>query len=63
MGHCYLCVCLVYFLPAAEGAMKARREIADYLKNKRTERARIRVRKPFMGGREKRNHFSVHSNW
>ena len=27
----------------AEGAMKARREIADYLKNKRTERARIRV--------------------
>ena len=27
----------------AEGAMKARREIADYIKNKRTERARIRV--------------------
>lgn len=26
-----------------EGAMKARREIADYMKNKRTERARIRV--------------------
>lgn len=27
----------------AEEAMKARREIADYIKNKRTERARIRV--------------------
>ncbi len=30
-------------LLSAEGAMKARREIADYMKNKRTERARIRV--------------------
>ena len=30
-------------IASAEGAMKARREIADYLKNKRTERARIRV--------------------
>ena len=27
----------------AEEAMKARREIADYIKNKRTERARIRA--------------------
>jgi len=27
----------------AEDALKARREIADYIKNKRTERARIRV--------------------
>ena len=27
----------------AEEAMKARREIADYIKNKRIERARIRV--------------------
>lgn len=33
---------MLYFC-LAEGAMKARREIADYIKNKRTERARIRV--------------------
>lgn len=33
-----MCLC-----PSAEEAMKARREIADYIKNKRTERARIRV--------------------
>lgn len=31
---------------AAEEALKARREIADYIKNKRTERARIRVSQP-----------------
>lgn len=45
-----LCVVVIsdvvtMFFPylAAEEAMKARREIADYIKNKRTERARIRV--------------------
>lgn len=34
---------VVGVLYTAEGAMKARREIADYMKNKRTERSRIRV--------------------
>lgn len=34
----------------AEEAMKARREIADYIKNRRTERARIRVNKTLVGG-------------
>ena len=35
--------CENVFSSSAEEAMKARREIADYIKNKRTERARIRV--------------------
>lgn len=34
---------VVVFYYTAEGAMKARREIADYMKNRRSERARIRV--------------------
>ena len=34
----------------AEQALKARREIADYIKNKRIERARIRVRGMSGGG-------------
>ena len=37
---CMFCLVIQF---SAEGAMKARREIADYIKNKRTERARIRV--------------------
>ena len=36
------CECTRYVY-AAEGAMKARREIADYMKSGRIERARIRV--------------------
>ena len=35
--------CCHLLLYSAEEAQKARREIADYIKNKRTERARIRV--------------------
>ena len=44
-GRMFWCVLSVrmYLCPSAEEAMKARREIADYIKNKRTERARIRV--------------------
>ena len=43
MGTCDKCVCVYVFLSAAETAMKARREIADYMKSGRIERARIRV--------------------
>ena len=42
------------FLSPAEEAMKARREIADYIKNKRTERARIRVCQEWENERMKR---------
>ena len=40
----------MFCLFPAEEAMKARREIADYIKNKRTERARIRVRRKLVDG-------------
>ena len=39
----FIIICCVLSMVVAEGAMKARREIADYMKNQRIERARIRV--------------------
>ena len=40
-----LVLCILYSYPVAEQAMKARKEIADYIKSGRIERARIRVSK------------------
>ena len=44
LQHCIVDAVMIIFFSLAEIAMKARKEIADFLQNNKFDRARIRVR-------------------